>query len=361
MKITEIHADLYHLPLSTPLSDATHGQIDRFELIIVRLRSDEGIEGIGYTYTPGTGGSAIHSMIVDDLAPIVVGADAGRPEELWNAMWWRVHFTGRGGVAAFAFAAIDIAAWDIQGKTLGQPLWRLLGGNDPIVEAYAGGIDLNFRLDDLLTQTSGFLDAGFKAIKMKVGRDNLREDIERVAAVREHVGKNFRIMVDANMRWSVDQAIRAARALYEYDLYWVEEPIIPEDINGHVQVIKEGRLPIATGENFHSIYEFKHIIAAGGVSFPEPDVATIGGITPWMKIAALAESYNLPITSHGVHDIHVQLLAAIPNASYLEVHGFDLNEFIKSPLEFVDGNALAPDNPGHGVEFDRKSLESYLV
>jgi L-alanine-DL-glutamate epimerase-like enolase superfamily enzyme len=196
---------------------------------------------------------------------------------------------------------------------------------------------------------------------MKVGRDNLREDIERVAAVREHVGKNFRIMVDANMRWSVDQAIRAARALYEYDLYWVEEPIIPEDINGHVQVIKEGRLPIATGENFHSIYEFKHIIAAGGVSFPEPDVATIGGITPWMKIAALAESYNLPITSHGVHDIHVQLLAAIPNASYLEVHGFDLNEFIKSPLEFVDGNALAPDNPGHGVEFDRKSLESYLV
>jgi L-alanine-DL-glutamate epimerase-like enolase superfamily enzyme len=196
---------------------------------------------------------------------------------------------------------------------------------------------------------------------MKVGREHLAEDVERVAAVREVVGPQIPLMVDANMRWTVDQAIQAARAFTEYGVYWLEEPTIPDDVAGHVRILREGGLPIAAGENLRTIYEFQKMIAAEAVSFPEPDVTNIGGIMPWLKVAHLAEAFNLPVTSHGVHDVHVHLLAAVPNASYLEAHGFGLDRFIQHPLEIVDGYAAAPDRPGHGVAFNWQVLEPHRV
>ena len=164
-------------------------------------------------------------------------------------------------------------------------------------------------------------------------------------------------MVDANMRWTADEAIRAARALGAHDVFWLEEPTIPDDLPGHVRIVRDGGLPVAAGENLRTIHEFKRLIDAGGVTFPEPDVSNVGGVTAWLKVAHVAEAHNLPVTSHGVHDLHVHLLAAVPNASYLEVHGFGLERFIAHPLEIRDGEATAPDRPGHGVEFDWKGLE----
>jgi L-alanine-DL-glutamate epimerase-like enolase superfamily enzyme len=167
-------------------------------------------------------------------------------------------------------------------------------------------------------------------------------------------------MVDANMRWSADEAVRASRALAAYDLVWLEEPTVPEDVAGHVRAVKEGLLPVASGENLHSLWEFQRLIEAGGVSFPEPDAATCGGVTVWLKVAHLAQAHNLPVTSHGVHDIHVHLLAAVPNASYLEFHGFGLERFMASePLRLRDGRAIAPDRPGHGVALDWAALEAH--
>jgi L-alanine-DL-glutamate epimerase-like enolase superfamily enzyme len=166
-------------------------------------------------------------------------------------------------------------------------------------------------------------------------------------------------MVDANMRWRVDEAIRASRALAAHDVYWLEEPTIPDDVDGHAKIAREAPLPIATGENFHSLHEFQGMIAAGGVAFPEPDLATCGGITVWLKVAHLAEANNLPVTSHGVHDLHVHLLAAVPNRSYLEVHGFGLERFVEQPLALEDGFALAPERPGHGVRLDWAALERW--
>ena len=150
--------------------------------------------------------------------------------------------------------------------------------------------------------------------------------------MRELLGPDMPLMVDANMRWRVDEAIRASRALAEHGVYWLEEPTIPDDVAGHVRIAREGALPIATGENFHTLHEFQQMIAAGGVAFPEPDLATCGGVTVWQKVAHLAEANNLPVTSHGVHDLHVHLLAAVPNRSYLEAHGFGLERFIEHPL-----------------------------
>jgi L-alanine-DL-glutamate epimerase-like enolase superfamily enzyme len=359
--IAALETGLYRIPLPTVLSDATHGEIAAFELVTVRLRAADGVEGTGYTYTVGAGGAAILALIDRDLGPALLGEDEERTERLWERMWWRLHYVGRGGLAVHAISAVDVALWDLRARRRATPLWRLLGGHAPRVRAYAGGIDLQFTLDRLLGQTEANLRKGFRAIKMKVGRPALREDVERVRAVRELAGPDVPLMVDANMRWTADEAIRASRALAAHDVYWLEEPVIPDDVAGHVRVVREGALPVAAGENLHSLHEFARLIGAGGVGFPEPDASNVGGVTVWLKVAHLAEAHNLPVTSHGVHDLHVHLLAAVPNASYLEVHGFGLERFIAHPLEVVDGEAVAPDRPGHGVWLDWKALETLRV
>jgi L-alanine-DL-glutamate epimerase-like enolase superfamily enzyme len=357
MMLASIQAGHYRIPLPLALSDATHGEITHFELVTVRLRTADGVEGVGYTYTVGAGGAAIHALIERDLAPVLHGQDATRIEQLWDRMWWRLHYVGRGGIAAFAISAVDIALWDLAARRCETPLWRLLGGHDPRVPAYAGGIDLHFPLDGLLQQARDNLDKGFRAIKMKVGQPRLGDDVARVAAMRELLGPDLPLMVDANMGWSADQAIRASHALADYAVYWLEEPTIPDDVDDHARIARDGALPIATGENMHTLYEFQRMIGAGGVSFPEPDVSNCGGVTVWMKVAHLAQAHNLPVTSHGVHDLHVHLLAAVPNNSFLEVHGFGLERFIEHPLRLEDGTAVAPDRPGHGVAFDWAALE----
>ena len=357
MRIASLDTGLYRIELPVALSDSTHGTITHFELITVRLHDTDGAKGVGYTYTVGSGGSAIHALIDQALRPVLIGAEADAIEALWQKMWWDLHFGGRGGSVSLAVSACDIALWDLKARRCNTPLWRLLGGFDPAVPCYAGGIDLDFTLDALLRQTDDNLAKGFRAIKMKVGRARLSEDVERVRAMRTHLGPDFPLMVDANMRWTVDEAIRAARAFQDSNLVWLEEPTIPDDVAGHARIVRDGGLPIATGENLHTLHEFKQMIEAGGVTFPEPDVTNCGGVTVFMKVAHLAEAYNLPLTSHGVHDLTVHLLAAAPNRSYLEVHGFGLDRYIAEPLAIRDGKAIAPDRAGHGVAFDWAALE----
>ena len=360
MPIVEIHADQYRVPLETLLSDSTHGGMADFGLIVVRLVDEDGLVGLGYTYTVNTiGAGAVWKVIETDFAPLLLGSDPSAIDALWQRMWWHLHFVGRGGIASFAMAAVDIALWDLRGQRESLALWRLLGGRRSEVSAYAGGIDLDLPIKSLLSQAEMFLDQGFHAIKMKVGRDQLSEDIERVRSMRGLLGPNFPLMADANMRWSIDYAVRAADALSKFDLYWLEEPLIPEDLEGHQRLGREARIPIATGENLHSVHEFEHLINYGHVDFPEPDAATLGGITPWMRVAKLARSKCLPVTSHGIHDVHVHLLAAVPNASYLEVHGFGLERFMERRVELKEGRAIAPDVPGHGVKLDLAGLKGY--
>ena len=342
MQIHHLQADHYLIPLPTLLSDSTHGAITGFELVTVRLHDRDGAVGVGYTYTVGTGGAAVHALLERDLAPVLAGREAERIEDLWQTMWWALHYGGRGGAQALAISAVDIALWDLRTRRQGIPLWRALGGFDPRVPCYAGGIDLDLSVDALLRQTDDNLARGFRAVKMKVGRPSLRQDIERVRAMRAHLGPEFPLMVDANMRWSVDEAIRAARALRELDPVWLEEPTSPDDVPGHVRIVREGGLPIA----------------AGGVTFPEPDVTNCGGVTTFMKVCHLAEAFNLPVTSHGAHDVTVHLLAAAPNRSSLEAHGFGLDRFIAEPLTLEAGAAVAPERPGHGIEFDWKGLDA---
>lgn len=361
MFIEQFKSDYYRIPLSQTLTDAMHGTMPDFELNTVHLRDTDGVEGIGYTYTAGHNGAAIAATLQRELPEIVCHQEAELIEALWEKMWWTTHYGGRGGPTVLAISAVDMALWDIKAKRAGLPLWKLLGGYDPQVPCYAGGIDLFLPLDKLLEQTDQNLIKGFRAIKMKVGRDKLSEDVERVRSMREHLGDGFPLMVDANMRWSADEAIRAAQAFAPFDIGWLEEPTIPEDYEGHARVAREGGIPIASGENLRSLWDFKQLISCGGASFPEPDVTNCGGVTTFMKIARLAEAFNLPVTSHGAHDITVQLLAACPNRSYLEAHGFGLEHYVTEPFVIQDGFAVAGDRPGHGVDFNWKKLEGLKV
>lgn len=358
-KITNIITEYYRVPLAEVLVDAKHGSHTHFELITAKIILEDGTEGVGYTYTGGVGGRAIYYMVEHDLKPSLIGEDASRIEKIWYDMNWKIHYVGRGGVSSFAISVIDIALWDIRAKKVGEPLWKLLGGADNSTKAYAGGIDLDFPLEKLLGNIQSYLDKGFKAVKIKLGRERLEEDIERVKAVREFIGSDIVFMVDANMKWSVETAVKASRILQEYDILWLEEPIIPDDIKGYRRVAKEGGLAIATGENLHTIYEFQHMIEYGNIDFPQPDASNIGGITGWLKVANLALANNLPVCTHGMQELHVSLMSAMPNAAYLEVHSFPIDTYTTRPLVLENGRAVAPNTAGHGVEFKWDVLKQY--
>ena len=355
-RIETTETGLYRIPLPTPLSDSTHGEIKAFELVTCRVRDADGAEGVGYTYTVGRSGGAIADILGKEIPGLIEDREADDTEAIWHHVWWGLHYGGRGGAAVLALSALDIALWDLKARRANLPLFRLLGGFDARVPCYAGGIDLDLSLEALLKQTDDNLAKGFRAIKMKVGRPDLASDVARVQAMRKHLGDGFPLMADANMKWTVEEAIRAARALQPCDLTWLEEPIIPDDVAGHARILSAGGVPIAAGENLRSLWEFKNYIAAGAVSYPEPDVTNCGGVTSFMKIARLAEAFNLPVTSHGAHDITVHLLAACPNRSYLEAHGFGLDRYIEHVLVLDQGMALAPARPGHGIAFDWNGL-----
>jgi L-alanine-DL-glutamate epimerase-like enolase superfamily enzyme len=354
--IKKVETGFYRIPLSVTLTDSTHGQMKAFELITVRIRDSDDAEGVGYTYTVGRSGGAVADILRRDLPELIKDKEADDTEAMWQRVWWALHYGGRGGPSVLALSALDIAMWDLKARRVNLPLWRLLGGYDPHVPCYAGGIDLELSIEDLLKQTDENLGKGFRAIKMKVGRPDLTSDVARLKAMRSHLGEGFPLMADANMKWSVEEAIRAANAFQPYDLTWLEEPTIPDDVAGHRRILAQGGVPIAAGENLRSLWEFKNYIVNEAVSYPEPDVTNCGGVTSFMKIARLAEAFNLPVTSHGAHDLTVQLLAACPNRIYLEAHGFGLDRYIEHPLILEQGMAIAPMRPGHGVSFDWNAL-----
>ncbi len=343
-----------------PRSDAIQSFV-RQETPIVRIECDDGASGVGYTYTIGTGGSSVVALLRDHLAPRLVGRDPECVEAVWKDLFFHTHATAVGAITSLALAAIDTALWDLRCRRHGLPLWKAAGGAQAKVPVYTteGGW-LHLAERELVEQTIAAKADGFRGAKIKVGRPHVSEDVARLAAVREAVGDAFELMVDANQCFTVAEAIRRARAFEPFGLAWLEEPLPAEDLGGHAELAAQTSIPIAVGESLYHPSHFREYLERNACSIVQADVARVGGITPWLKTAHLAEAFNAPICPHFLMELHVSLTAAVPNAAWVEYIP-QLDELTSSRLAVDAGFASAPSTPGLGIEWDWPAIERRAV
>ncbi len=356
-KIDRVEISQIDIPPKVVRRDAIQSFVTQ-ETVLVTVRCDDGSEGIGYTYTIGTGGSSIVALLRDHLAPRLIGRDPQRVEAIWRELFFATHATTVGAITSLALAAIDTALWDRNGKAQGLPLWRMAGGAQPRVPVYTteGGW-LNLELPQLVEETLQARANGFLGAKLKVGKPHVADDIARLSAVRSAVGPDFELMVDANQCFTLAEASRRARQYAELDLAWFEEPMPAEHIAAHAQLLQSTSVPIAVGESIYHLAQFGEYLRQGACSIVQADVARIGGITPWLKVAHLAEAHNMAICPHFLMELHVSLCAAVPNARWVEYIP-QLDDLTTSRLTVVDGQAVAPESPGIGIDWDAVQLKA---
>jgi 3,6-anhydro-L-galactonate cycloisomerase len=357
IRIEAIESAYYRLPLEA-MGDAGHGAIDSEEIVTVKLRAG-GLEGHGYAYTIGRGGRAVQALIEHDLAPLLLGRDAAGIAALWDLMWQRLLYVGRGGLASFAIAAVDIALWDLRGLGERKPLYRLLNASSKQIPAYGSGVDLPKPMEALLKQTEGFLARGLPGVKVKIGKLDPKEDEARVAAVRKLIGEGIDLMVDANMAWSAGEALERGRRLEAFGLYWYEEPAIPEDVAGHARLARELAVPIALGESLHSPHEFRRYVEERAVDIVQIDPVTNGGISASLRALEMANAAGLKASSHYCDELAAHLLCAAKEPVYLEKHAFALDRYLEAPQLVEKGRVRPSEAAGTGMRFSTKALAPY--
>lgn len=360
MKIVLAEAYLVDLVPEVVRTDAIQAFVKQ-ETIFVSLRTDDGFEGLGYSYTIGTGGRAVLALLREDLLPHLLGEDPRAIERLWNKLFWLTHGTAVGAITSLALAATDTALWDVRCRRSGQPLWIEAGGyadRVPLYDTEGGWLQLS--VDELAAGASASAAAGWPGVKIKVGKRDAHEDLERLRTVRAAIGPRMHLMVDANQSFTAAEARRRATLFADLDLYWFEEPLPAEDIGGHRHLAASTNIPIAVGESLYSLSHFREYLASGACGVVQVDVARIGGITPWLKTAHLAESFNVRVAPHFLMELHVSLAAAIPNALYVE-HIPQLRSITRSALAIMDGQALAPSSPGLGIDWNHDAIDNLRV
>ncbi|WP_128644749.1 mandelate racemase/muconate lactonizing enzyme family protein [Rhodococcus sp. BS-15] len=351
-RIAEVTLSSIVLPLKNPISDAkvlTGRQKAMTEVVFLfaEIRTEQGHEGIGFSYSKRAGGSAQFAH-AQEIAPVLIGEDPNDIGKIWTRLVWAGASVGRSGVATQAIAAIDVALWDLKAKRAGLPLAKLIGSARDSVQTYntSGGF-LHTPIEEVIENAAISLANGIGGIKLKVGQPDWRTDIARVTSVREFLGDDVPLMVDANQQWDRPTAQRMGRILEQFDLVWIEEPLDAYDAEGHAQLARGLDTSIATGEMLASVGEHVRLIEAGSVDILQPDAPRIGGITQFLKLAALAEHHNLQLAPHFAMEIHLHLAAVYPLQTWVE-HFDWLDPLFDEHLETRDGRMHLSARPGLG-------------
>ena len=351
--IRHVKLSTARLPLAVPISDAkvfTGRQKPMTEVVFLfaEITTELGHSGIGFSYSKRAGGPAQYAH-AKEVAEGLIGEDPNDIARIYTKLLWGGASVGRSGVATQALAAVDIALYDLKAKRAGLPLAKFLGSYRDSVRTYntSGGF-LNASLDEVKARATQSLKEGIGGIKIKVGLPDSKEDLRRVAGIRDHIGPDVPLMVDANQQWDRATALRMGRRLEEFDLVWIEEPLDAYDFEGHAHLAQVLDTPIATGEMLASVAEHKGLIAVNGCDIIQPDAPRVGGITQFLRLAALADERGLGLAPHFAMEIHLHLAAAYPREPWVE-HFDWLDPLFNERLETKDGRMIVPDRPGLGV------------
>lgn len=352
MKVSAVETQPVVVQLDQPIGSAL-GQIAKFGCILVTIRTDAGITGENLIFTLNDRRTKVLRQMVDELADVAVGRGAGHIAGFWARAWKDINFLGHKGVPVAGISAIDGALWDALGKATGLPLYRLLGGAQDRVPAYhSGGLWLSRSVGELVEEAQGFVNQGFRAMKMRLGLPDPADDIARVKAVRDAIGPAVKLMADANQGLTEAQAIRLGRRLEPFDLTWFEEPLPAWDLDGLARVAAALDTPIASGETEYTRYGFRRMLELRSADILMPDLQRVGGVSEFMRVGHMAESHDIAVSSHLFPETSLQVLSALSNATFLEYMPW-FSPLYNETLEFLEGSAIVPERPGWGFTFNR--------
>jgi L-alanine-DL-glutamate epimerase-like enolase superfamily enzyme len=355
MKIIDVRTRMVSIPVEKSVIEQ---DIRSIGCVLIFIDTDKEVTGESLLFTFGTKRLDVLNSMVLSLKSLVIGENPDYTERIWQKLWKELGFFGNKGIYLFGLSAIDMACWDVVGKAAGKPLYKLFGAYRDEVPAYSSGLWLTQSIEELVVEARGFLSEGFRAMKMRIGKPRLEEDVERVRAVRQAVGPEVDLMVDANQRFTVEHAIRLGRKLEEFNLAWFEEPVPAYDIEGSARVAAALDVPIATGENEYTRYGFRHLLETKAADILMPDLARVGGFTELLKVAHMAEAYEVPISPHIFSEQSLQILGTIPNGTYLEYMP-RFSPLYQEKLQFKDGWVVLPKRPGIGFTFSSDAMKSY--
>jgi L-alanine-DL-glutamate epimerase-like enolase superfamily enzyme len=364
MKITEVETFILHAPIPRLVHDSFNRAIV-WGLPGAIVRTDEGLVGTGFTSTLSYGDRAIVEIIDSIYAPLLIGTDPLDTQRHWDRLYWSdAHWVGRSGITQMALAAVDIALWDLKAKALGVPLYRLIGGHKPgQVRSYnTDGGWLNFEVPRLIDEMTALLEQGYAGVKMKIGKDDPREDLARVAAVRAAIGPDAELMIDVNQRWDRTRATTWACRFEQFDIAWLEEPLDPDDVEGHALLAERTRIPIALGEHVYSRTQFREFIARAKVGYIQADCTRLGGITEWLAVAELALAHHVPVVPHhaDMMRVHQHLGAGHQASPMIECIPW-LQELFAEPADIRGGTFHVPQTPGASTSFAAEAFRKYRV
>jgi L-alanine-DL-glutamate epimerase-like enolase superfamily enzyme len=365
IKVSGLETDVLRFPPGRPFGDAIHDFGKESGGVVLRIRTDAGITGWAYSSFGMIGGAprSLEAILQNEIKPVLIGKDPAFPKRLRSDLWKALEYAGVQGITQFAIAAVDIAVWDILGKAAGLPVYKMLGAYTdrmPVYSMCGWYYENDGDLSQFKKSVGAAIEEGCEAVKIKVGRDSLDDDANRITAAQTIAGKGRRVMVDANQKFNLNEAIRRGRIYQQMGCFWLEEPLPPHDHAGYAELARELDIRIATGENEYTKYAYTDLISRRGVDVVQPDNRRSGGVTEWMEIAAIADGFGLELASHGGGPTNLHMLLAMPNAIYMEGSLKGDSSSVEK-LRAVGSAVLAPEMPGIGSELRPDYIQKFKV